>query len=267
MNQTISYEGHAPEAVKRMQKLVLFVSLVGFSLYALVLVPIFTQLNADIAYQESPLTYILYYAYKAVELAVFFVVFPATVFAVFRGGLWKSRGVWITFILTTLWKFLANFLMDCIVDGSIPSFKVFFNRDLPIILPLILMELFQYAFVVLVPALIIQRKKNKHALDQLVGESAGGTRSLAFPITKLFSMKNPMLASSFAIALFLFVARAFSHLMYQLTQLVNTGNWEGVLILTVDLVSDLLLSAILYFVMLLLMSVFDKREMQVLSAS
>lgn len=270
MNQSrsISYEDHASDAVGHMQKLVLLVSLVGFSLYSIVLVPIFTQLNADIAYQETFMTYFLYYAYKAVELAVFFIVFPATVFAVFRGGLWGSRSVWITFILTTLWKYVANFAMDCIVDGAIPSFDFFVNRDLPIILPLILMELGQYIFILLISALIIQRKKNEHQLDHLLdADKAGDVRSIAFPITKIFTLKNPVQASSFAAAVFLFVARAFSHLMYQLAQLVNTGDWEGSIILTVDLVSDLLLSAILYFVMVLLLSTFDKREVQALSAS
>ena len=265
-NQSSLYERHAAEAVKKMQKWVLLVSVIGFGLYALVLAPIYTQLSSNIAYQEAFVTYLVYYLLSASEIAVFLVVFPATVFALWRGGLLGSRGVWITFSAATLGKYLLNFLMDCIADGNVPSWSYFVDRDLPIILPNFLMELGQYVMIVLVSAWIIKAKKRKWQVDVLLDEkTAGNERSLAFPITRILSFKNPVEASSFFTGALLFVARLFSHLMYQLTQLVYTGEWEGWAVLSLDFVSDLLLGVITYLVMVFLLSSFDRKEMQELS--
>ena len=265
-SQLLTYEDHAAVAVKRISRLVLFLSLIGYGLYSLLLVPLYTQLSANISYQDAAVTYILYYAFKGLELAVFFAVFAATIFAVFRRGFWGSRSVWITFSVATIVKFLANFIMDCIFDGSVPSFTYFVSKDLPIILPNLLMELGQYAIVLFMAVLILGRSKKKWEMNVLLdGDLAGGIRSTAFPMAKLLSFKNPVQVSTFATAILIFVTRAFSHLLYQLAQIVYIGDWEGPLVLTVDLVSDLLLAAIAYFVMVLLLSAFDRREMEALS--
>ncbi len=265
MDQSIAltYEKHVSAAVKKMYKLVMLTALLGFGLYALVIAPLYTQLSADIAYQEAAITYVLYYALSAVELAVFFIVFPATIYAVWRGGLLGSRSVWITFALATLVKYVLNFFVDCIADGNIPSWQNFVDKDVPIILPNFLLELGQYALILFMAVLIVRGKKRKWQTDVLLdGPKAGDERSLAFPIVKLFSLKNPVLASAFATSLFLFIARAVSHLIYQLALLIYNGESEGTMVLIIDLVSDLLLAAIAYFVMVLLLSSFDKREMR-----
>lgn len=264
--QPLTYEGHAAEAVKKMQRLVLLASLVGFGLYSLVLAPLYTQLAADISYSEAPITYVLSYALSIAELATYFVAFPATIFAIWRRGFLGARSVWITFSAAILGKYIANFVMDCVMDGSIPAWSYFVSKDLPIMLPNFLLEWGQYALIIFMTTLILRGRKRKWQMDVLLdGKKAGDERSLAFPILKLFSLKNPVLASSFATALLLFLAKAFSHLMYQLAQLVYTGAFEGATVLTLDLVSDLLLAVVAYFVMLLLLSSFDRREMQALA--
>lgn len=265
MDQSIAltYKNHAAAAVKRMYQLVLLTALIGFGLYSLVIAPLYTQLSANITYQEAAITYVLYYALSAVEIAVFFIVFPATIYAVWRGGLLGSRAVWITFSLATIGKYVLNFFMDCLTDGHIPSWQSFVDKDVPIILPNFLLELGQYVLILFMAVLIIRGRKRKWQTDVLLdGPKAGDERSLAFPVTKLFSLKNPVLASSFATSVFLFVARAISHLIYQLALLIYNGESDGTMILVIDLVSDLLLAAIAYFVMALLLSSFDKREMR-----
>ncbi len=259
----LTYEGHAAVAVKKMQGWLLVTSLVGFGLYALVFAPLYTQLASNISYSEALITYVLSYALSIAELATYYIAFAVTIFAIWRGGFLGARSVWITFSLAILGKYVANFFMDCILDGSIPAWSYFVSRDLPIILPNFLLEWGQYALVVLMAALIIRGRKRKWQMDVLLdGPKAGEERSLAFPILKLLSFRNPVLASAFATAILLFVAKAFSHLMYQLAQLVYTGKFEGAAVLIMDLVSDLLLAVLAYFVMALLLSFFDKHEMQ-----
>ncbi len=266
--QSAIYERHAAASVKKMQKWVLLFSLIGFGLYALVLAPLYTQLASNISYQEAFVTYLVYYLLSASEIVVFLAVFPATIFAIWRGGLLGSRSVWITFSVATLGKYILNFIVDCIADGNIPAWSYFVDKDLPIILPNFLMELGQYALIVLVTAWIIHAGKRKWQMAVLLDEAgAGNERSLAFPINRLLSFRNPVQTSSLFVGVLLFVARGFSHLMYQFTQLIYAGAWEGWLVLSIDLVSDLLLGIIAYFVMILLLSSFDKKEMQKLSTA
>lgn len=255
------YSSHATQAVQAMKKWLWIVSAIGFGLYAAVLNPLYTQLDSNVTYQESFITYVLYYLLHGVEIAVFFAAFSATVYAIWRVGFAKSSSVWVAYHIATVAKFLLNFLMDCIMDGSIPSPDFFFNRDLPKILPLLLLELAQYWGVILIAVLAIRGKKRKWQLDVLLdGDQAGDERSLAFPITKLFRLKNPVQAASFGIALFFGVVRVLMHLFYQLVLLVYTNKTDGALIITVDMISDVALALVAYLVMIWLLSSFDKKE-------
>lgn len=260
-SKTLTYESHGPEAVRRMQKLVLWISAIGFGLYSLVLAPLYTQLNSDVTYQEAVITYVLYYAYNLVQIAVFYAVFAATIYAVWRGGFLGSKAVWITYTLALVGKYLLNFLMDCILDGSIPAFDLFLSKDLPIMLPNLLLEIGQYALILLITCLIIRRKKRKWQVSLLLNESkAGDERALAFPITKLLSFKNPVQASAFWSSVVFMVMMVVSHLIYQLAQLIYMHSNEGELVLITDMITDVFLGIIAYFVMVLLLSSFDRRE-------
>lgn len=255
------YSSHATQAVQSAKKWLWIVSAIGFGLYAAVLNPLYTQLDSNVTYQESFITYVLYYLLHGVEIAVFFAAFAATVYAIWRVGFAKSSSVWVAYHIVTVAKFLVNFVMDCIMDGSIPSLDFFFNRDLPKILPLLLLELAQYWGVILIAVLAIRGKKRKWQMDVLLdGDQAGDERSLAFPITKLFGLKNPVQAASFGIALFFGVVRVLMHLYYQLVLLVYTNKTDGALIITVDMISDVALALVAYLVMIWLLSSFDKKE-------
>lgn len=260
-SQSVTYASHTSEAVSAMKKWVLIVSAVGFGLYSVLLSPLYTQLDSNVTYQESLVTYILYYLVYGVEIAVFWGVFPATLYAIWRAGFKKASPVWITFHIATAAKFFLNFIMDCILDGSVPSLDFLINRDLPIILPLFLLEIAQYWVVILISVLTIRRRKRKWQIDVLLdGSAAGDERSLAFPIVKLFRWKNPVQAASFGIAVFFGLVRILMHLYYQLVLLVYTNKTDGALIITVDMLSDVLLAVAAYFVMILLLSSFDRKE-------
>ena len=263
MNQskTVTYESVAPAAGKQMRKLVLLASCIGFGLYSLLLAPLYTQLSVDVVYQEAVITYIVYYLMCAAEIATYYVIFPAILYAVWRKGVWGSRSVWITAVIAVICKYLLNFFMTCLSDGSLPSWDVFVRSDIPFIIPNLLMEEAQFAVLLLLSGLIIRARKSKWQTAKLLNEEADDQRALAFPISKILSFKNPLQASAFLFSLLLFLARAFMHLWYQLTLLVYTGSFEGGLVLTVDLISDLFLAGIAYFVMLLFLSSFDRKEL------
>ena len=72
--QSSTYETNSAPAIKKMQRLVMLASIIGFGLYSLVFAPLYAQLSANVVYQEAFVTYLLYYAMTAVEIAVFVVV-------------------------------------------------------------------------------------------------------------------------------------------------------------------------------------------------
>lgn len=262
------YSAQAKDAVRRMHRLVILVSAIGYALYSLIVAPLYTQLASNVVSQNALITNILYYIIPAIDIIVFFIVYPATVYAIWRGGLVGGFRVPLTFALITLAKYVANFFMTCLTDGGLPSLSYFLESDLPVIAPTFLLELLQYALIIFCACLIIRKRKKAWQYQVLLDESAAGDeRSLAFPVKKLFSYANPMQWSSFAAALIFFVGRVAMHLIYQVALLVYNGSWDGAAVLAFDLISDFILSAVAYFVMLLLLSSFDRRDVERLAAS
>ncbi len=264
--QPLTYENYAKTAIRKVWLLTTVFSAVGVLLWSLVLAPLYIQLVSDYVYQSSWITNILGYLLDIVDAAVFFITFPALIYGVWRGGLLGSWPIWTTASVAVILKHVLNFIMTCITDGAIPSWDIFWNDDLPLILPNILMELGQYVVIVLLAALFIFLKKRQWQINVLVdGDAAGNVRSLAFPFTKIVSFKNPLQATAFVFSILYLLFWVYQHLIYQLSLLVNGLGWDGAAMLVTDLISDLLLASIAYFVMLLMLSYFDRKEMNALT--
>ena len=260
--QPFTYQNYAKTAVKRVWLFTTLISAAGVILWSLVLAPLYLQLASDYRYQGSLLVNILGYLLDIVDATVFFVTFPALIYGLWRGGLRGSWPIWTTASLTVLLKYILNFIMTCITDGFIPSWHIFINEDLPLILPNILIELGQYLVIMLLALLFIYGKKRQWKINVLIdGKAAGDERSLAFPFTKVVSFKNPLQGAAFVFSILYFLFWVYQHLLYQLVLAVNGVGWDGPVILITDLISDLLLSSIAYFVMLLLLSYYDRKEL------
>ena len=266
MTSQTPYQAQVPEAVRRMRRLVLLVSAVFYGLYSLILAPVYTQLSANVVYQDALLTVILSYVVSAVDVIVFFVVYPATVYAIWRGGFVGSCSVPGTFALATLGKYVLNFFMTCLTDGGFPSFELFVEQDLPIMLPSFLLEMLQYGLIVLFAVGIRHARMRKYQEDMLTAKKPYSERALAFPMTSLFSYRNAVQWMAFWSAVVVLMGRLFMHGIYQLTLLVYNGETDPALVMIIDVVADLLISAVAYFLSVLLTSYFDRKDMERLAA-
>ncbi len=255
MNSTLQnpYLKQAEQAIKRMRIFVLLVSLIGYSLYSFVLAPIYTQLSADTLYQDRILTILLYYIVPAMDVIVFYLVYPATIYALWRGGFRKAWGVPLTFVLMTLGKFVANYMMTCFTDGGFPSWNTFVQDDLVEIGIPLLLELLQYGFVVLFAV-------------WLRGFTDPSDRAASFPIVKIFKFKPSAQLAAFLTAMVLLLGRVGMHAVYQWTLYMFNGSTDVLLLICFDLVGDILIATVAYFVMILLLSHFDKKDMEQLSS-
>lgn len=252
-------------SVRRMCRLTVLVSAIAFAFTSFVLAPIYIKYASDIIYAEAWWIYLLYYLTEEgfVDLMVFSVCYPATIYAVWRAGLKQSIRVPISFALITLGKFMVNFFMTSIVDGALPNAGDFFSFDLPFIFGLYLLEMLQYGFVILLSVLIKRRYDQKREAEALLPETeATATPAASFVFTRLLSVKNPVQRSAFLMALVVFVLRVLQHQIYQYTLYITSGYTEGFVIMALDLISDIFVSVIMYFVALLLLSRFYRKDVE-----
>lgn len=230
-------------ALKTLRLRTLAVLAVGFTLYAAVLVPLYTQLVANVAYRDGWLCNLLYYLYQTVDLLVFFWVYASAVYTMYRGG-WRSVGrLSALYGGMVLYKYVANYVVGSLVDGAFSSWELFWRNDFPIVGGELLWELGQYAVTVLLIAAVLKRARRE------------GVE--AFPLSRMLQPSNSIQRSVAVAALVITAVRWSMHLLYQFVKMVYDGYNDGWLIITVDLVSDLLIGVMGYFVMVLLVQHFD----------
>jgi hypothetical protein len=231
--------------LKKIRRQTFFVLAVGFTLYTAVLVPLYVQLSANVVYQNSFVCWLLYYAYNAVDLLAFFWVYAATAYTMYRGGFKSCGGLFGLYGGLILYKYVANYVIGSIIDGAFSSWSLFVQYELPILGGELLFEVCQYAVVVALFALVFRRRSTAETEN-------------AFPFTGLFRRSNPVQKAALAAGCVIAAVRCVVlHLFYQFFLLVEVGEFEGWLVLTADLIGDVIVGVIAYFVMLLLLQRFD----------
>ncbi len=249
-------------ASRRMIKPVVLVAALGFGIKSLILHPIYIQLASNISYLDAWYTNILYYLIDGglIDLGVFAVCYPATVYAVWKDGLKESRRIITAFSLITLCKFLLNYIMSALTDTGIPDLDEFF-RDLPPIFLMLLLELLQYAMIIAILWLAKRRyesRLNASALQAELTETEAPAPVL--PFVKLFSLKNPLQFTAFLTSVILFLSREVGYHVYQITLYVNFGSTDGWADMLLNLIGDMVIGVLIYFAAILLLTRFHSKE-------
>lgn len=261
---------HTQLSVRRMCRLTVLISAICYAITSFVLAPIYIKYASDIMYAEAWWVYLLYYLTEEglMDLVVFAVCYPATIYAVWLVGLKQAIRVPVSFALITLGRFIANFFMTSIVDGALPSAGEFFSFDLPYIGVLYLLEMLQYALVILLTVLVKRRYERKREEAALLSAADATVPETAlFTFTRLLSVKNPVQLSALLMAAVLFVLRVAQHQIYQYTLYITSGYTDGFVIMALDLISDIFVAVIAYFVALLLLSRFCRKDTEAMRAS
>ena len=222
----------------------LLVTAVAFTVYA-ALIALYVQLESDIALRDGLWCNLVYYAYHAVNIAAFFWVYAATIYTVYLDGWRKTLPLAGIYIGMVAYKYALNFVVGSITDGAFPSWDNFWRQDLRIIGPELLLEIGQYALVCVVIALSLRvwRGVREQKEDDLAFRS-------------MFSLKNPLQRTALLVGAVMTLLRVVQHLFYQFVLLVYQAEFEGWLILTVDLVADVLIGFVGCLVMTLLIQSF-----------
>ena len=252
-------------SVRRMLRLTVLVAAIGYALNSFILTPLYIQFASDVVYANTWWVYILYYLTEEslVDLAVFAVCYPAAIYAVWQAGLKQAARVPVAFALLTLARFVVNFFMTAITDSALPDMEEFLGFDLPYIGTLYLLEMLQYGLVIALTLWTKRRYSRKRELweaEALMRGEEPAPEAPLLPFAKLISLKNPLQCSVLWMALLVFAARVIMHQIYQYTLFITSGYTDGLLIMALDLISDIFVGVILYFAGMLLISRFYRKD-------
>lgn len=247
--------------VRRMFLFVLAVAGIGFALRACVLAPLYTRMVSDILYRDRWWIVILYYLTDGglLDLAVFCLCYPATLYVVWQAGLKDAARIPILYAALTVLKFVAFYFTDFFSDGGFRFYgwEYFLRSELPVILPQILFELLQYALMLLFICLCRRKYVSRRFHAGKPAETFGQD---VFPVQKLLNLHNPVQCALFWTAIVILLGRMGMHFIYQLNLYQWYGMTEGWPQMLIDLVCDLAIAAVFYFVSLLLLMRFHDRD-------
>ncbi len=255
-------------SLRRVFRLILLVAAVGFGLKAFLLSPIYVRFASDVAFKDAFWVDILYFLTDGgfLDLAVFAVCYPATLYVIRFGGLKETIRVPIAYASLTFGKFIANYVVDSLVEGALPRIEEVLSFDLPFILGMYALEMLQYILVILIALLVRRLYENRVRV-------AAGMALLPrtqrvdyprppedFPFTQIYTRRNALQRGALLSSAVVTLGRIIMHLVYQITLFVGFGSSEGWVVMLIDLVGDLIIGAVFYFVALLIMMNLRQKE-------
>ena len=262
----LSDKSSAQRVIRQYTKIMFVFTLVCFTLYSCVIVPLYSQLANDVMYKDGILTMILYLLYNTIDLVVMFTVFPITLYSIYLRGGKASAKLFAIYPILIVYKYVLNTIASYIADGALPSFDKFVKTDLMLIGGLVLFELLQYAFVCLFGCIIITRARRIFEVKQKAASANGREYSLRdgiFPIKKFFDFKNPVQLSAFVSAAVFFAFRAYMNVIYQFVLLVFNNINDGWFVLITDLLLDAALASVCYLVCLMVLQRMDLSQLKI----
>ncbi len=253
---------------RRILRLTILCAGLGFALKALLLSPIYVRLATDIAYANAWWLDILYFLTDGglIDLIVFAICYPATLYAIRFDGLRASLRIPLAFSAITLLKFVANFFVDSAFEGALPALNRFLADDFPLILTMFLLELFQYIWVILIALLVRRLYEGRIRVAEGMSLLPRDKRVIYplpprdFPFVTIYARRNALQRGALLTAIMMTVGRVLMHLIYQIAQFTQFGSSEGWQIMLIDLIGDIVIGVIFYFVSLLIMMSLHQKE-------
>lgn len=243
---------------------------VCFVLCSLILTPIYLRYATDVAYMNTWWVYILYCLTDGglLDLAAIALCYPASVYVLWRMGFRRSVSVPLTFAGMTLAKYVVNFVFPALTyEGSFPDGNTFFGFDLPIMLANYGLEMLQFAVVLLLAHLFRRAYLRRAWIEQAQASEDGENfiptdpdTGVLFSFRRLLGLKNPVQLAALLGAAVVSCSRIAMHQIYEYTLFLFNGATDGLLIMVLDLVGDLFIGVLLYFIALLLFARFFRKE-------
>ena len=182
-----------PTARKRLFQIILFICYPLYVLHSLVVAPLFTVCDSNVAINEA-FTVFLYYVMVLIDVLVFFISFSVIIYGMCIMPLKNMKKTLALIFLSPFFKYLLKFIISPMVDG-IPSIDMLIVDVYSYCLSGCL-EVAQYAIVLLLSYGAAKKYRDGKMLAEISKENIKEGSDIAFrplvPFKKLFSFKNPL---------------------------------------------------------------------------
>ncbi len=246
----------------KLELALLLVSLAFCVIFSFVLSPLITYVNNDgtISYLPDILEAIQW----LVNLLCFFICYSITDFAIYRFRLSRYWIFVFIFSVMTLIKYLLNTISAFFVFGRAPSDKEQLKQQIATVVLHTVVELVQYALVVISSSAILSRFKKLSDIAEKSADKMGieyDRRSKIFPFKKLVSRQNPLqysaLWASITVTLFMIANRLVFDIAVGFPVDLIDGLW-----MAAGYLSDILFGALGYLIMILVFNRCDTQDIK-----
>lgn len=264
--QSLNEQDLARLAVRRLTRFVTVVELIYIVLYSLVLNPIYTHFVSDVLYQDAWWLSLIGLACDLLDPILFIIVYPTTIYTLWRGGSYGFR-LPAVFSALTLFKFVFNYFIGWVFrDSALPDLSAVIdelaNGIGVYILEMYLLEMLQYWLIVGLCVLFLHLYNKKRAAadgDALLEGRQPADESL-LPLVRFFDLKNPVQSSLFASGIIVLIFGAANHVIYQMALINYEGRTDGIIQFVADILCDIALGLILYMCGILIVNGLWRRK-------
>lgn len=252
-------------SVRRTMLFVLLGELIFIILNAGVLNPLYTYFSADTLYQDAWWLNLIGLLIDISEYIPFILLYPASIYALWRGGWRQGYPVFLLSAGMTICKFIANYAVDTYVQqGGLPSVELLLD-DAALILPSLALEMAQYAIILGLASLQFKlyRDRQSYATAEAALRQKPYAPPAVLPMTRMLDLRNPVQRSLFDMAVAVTVlSLLLRRLTYQLVLYNYYGVTDGALQITVDILEDVLMGIVLYVLGVLVIDHLVARDMK-----
>ena len=227
---------------KRLRLCVILTTLVLFGLSCFLLSPLYVSLSSNIVYSDSLITDLINLVNNIFYIAVYAVCFSAFIYSVYKCTARRTVSLVIVYCVAVLLRYIANVVVQTFTDGVFPMFEDLYPTLLAYLFDLIT------AFAVLLIA---------HLCIKEIHISK--TSKACLPFDKLYTSTNPLQKASLLTGVLLASIKVLTRVIYDIGYGAPTSILD-LLRMIVYYLSDVLICAVIYFVSLLLIMYFEKKD-------
>ncbi len=252
--------------VRRLTRFVTVTWLIYLVLYSLVFNPLYTHFSSDVLFRDAWWLDLIGLGCDLLDPILFIIVYPTTVYTLWRGGRFGFR-LPIVFSLLTLFKFVFNYYVGWLFNvGALPRADVMWD-DLSsgmggTLLRMYLLEMLQYWLIIgfMMLHLWLYRRRSVKQDAEAALSGAPVTDEELLPLTRMFCFRNPVQRTLFDAGIIVLAARVLSHFIYQMSLIVYTGQTDGPVQFAADILSDVALGVIMYMAGIMIVNALYRRK-------
>ena len=241
------------ENEKQLRGRLFLVAIVAFavlySIYSLVILPIYIASLYNIAYEGTVTPDLLNYLAKTVEMVALAIFYGVVCYGMYRLGNLKMRSIAWVFVGGNLYKYTCNTLMTWKDGGSIP---LEWGWDILNVIYYTAMEMITFALVWFLTKAIIERYREKCIVFEKVGKKA----ERVFPFSGIYKKGNCLMFSAFISSLLIFGLKFLSKVI---NDLLTVKQLNDITLMIVAYALLLLFGIVCYFVMIFTMMTLDEK--------